>query len=82
MIYWDFESILVPKNNGKWQNLNDFCTNKYQKYSACSIVYVDDNFSKLFKSYVGVYNFISSMIKETKHCSDILTKNLWWLKKI
>ena len=39
-------------------------------------LYVDDNFSKLFKSYLGVYNFISSMIKETKHCSDILTKNL------
>ena len=39
-------------------------------------LHVDDNFSKLFKSYLGVYNFISSMIKETKHCSDILTKNL------
>ena len=39
-------------------------------------LYVDDNFSKLFKSYLGVYNFISSMIEETKHCSDILTKNL------
>ena len=31
MIYADFESILVPDDNGK-QNPNDSDTNKYRKY--------------------------------------------------
>ena len=42
-----------------------------------------------FKIYLvkhAVYNFINSMIKESKYYSaiikkTILTKNLWWLKK-
>ena len=55
MIYADFESILVPEDNGK-QNLNEFFTKKYQKYVACSygyeLVCVDDKFSKSFKSYL------------------------------
>ena len=78
MIYADFESILVPEDNGK-QNPNEFYTNKYQKHVACSygykLVCVDDKFSKPFKSYLGedaVYNFISSMIKESKYCSDVM----------
>ena len=86
IIYADFESILVPEDNGK-QNLNESYTNKYQKHIACSYSYklvcVDDKFSKSFKSYLGedvVYNFISSMIEESKYCSDmiknILKKNL------
>ena len=40
---------------------------------------VDDKFSKLFKSYLGegaVYNFISSMIEESKYCSDQMKKKL------
>ena len=41
---------------------------------------VDDEFSKPFKSYLGGYNFINSMVKENKYCSDvmknILTRNL------
>ena len=49
MIYADFESILVPEDNGK-QNLNESYTNKYQKYVACSygykLVCVDDKFSR------------------------------------
>ena len=67
MIYANFESILVPEDNGK-QNPNESYTNKYQKYVACSygyqLVCVDDKFSQPFKSYLGkdaVYNFISSM---------------------
>ena len=56
MIYADFESILVPENNGK-QNPNESYTNKYQTHVACSdgykLVCVDDNFSKPFKSYLG-----------------------------
>ena len=50
VIYADFESILVPEDNGK-QNPNDSYTNKYQKHVACSygykLVCVDDKFSKL-----------------------------------
>ena len=34
-IYADFESILVPEDNGK-QNAKEFYTNKYQKHIACS----------------------------------------------
>ena len=80
MIYADFESILVPEDNGK-QNPNESYTNKYQTHVACSygykLVCVDDKFSKLFKSYLGkdaVYNLISIMIKESKYCSDVMKK--------
>ena len=52
MIYADFESILVPQDNGK-QNPNESYTNKYHKHVACSygykLVCVDDKFSKPFK---------------------------------
>ena len=53
MIHADFESILVPEDNGK-QNPNESYTNKYQKHVASSdgykLVCVDDKFSKPFKS--------------------------------
>ena len=72
MIYADFESILVPYDNGK-KNPNESYTEKYQKHVAFSygykLVCVDDKFSKPFESYLGkddVYNFISSMIEESK----------------
>ena len=68
MIYANFESILIPEYKGK-QNLDEPYTNKYQTHVACSyaykLVYVDDTFSKPFKSYLGqdaVYNFINSMV--------------------
>ena len=35
-------------------------------------------FSKLFKSYLGkdaVYNFINSVIEESKYCSEVMKKN-------
>ena len=64
------------------QNPSESYTNKYQKHVACSyghkLVCVDDKFSKLFKSYTGkdvVYNFISNMIEEIKHCSDVIKKH-------
>ena len=54
MIYVDFESFIVPKDNGK-KNPLDFYTNKHQKHVACSygykLVFVDDKFSKPFESY-------------------------------
>ena len=56
--------------------------NKYKKHVVCSygykLVFVDDTFNKLFKSYSGedaVYSFISSMFKESKFCSDIVKKH-------
>ena len=52
MIYVDFESILVPEDNGK-QNPNESYTNKYQKHAANSygykLKYVDEKFSKPLK---------------------------------
>ena len=38
MLYTDFQNILVLKGNGK-ENPNEFYTNKYQKYIACSYDY-------------------------------------------
>ena len=80
MIYVDFESILVPEDNGK-QNPNESYTSKYKKRVVCSygykLVCVDDKFIKPYKSYLGedaIYNYISSMIEETKYCSDVMKK--------
>ena len=81
LIYADFESILVPEDNGK-QNLEESYMNKYQTHIACSygykLVCVDDKLSKPFKTYLdedAVYNFINSMIKESKYCSDMIQKH-------
>ena len=55
--------------------------NKRQKHIAYScgykLVCVDNKFSKPFIIYLGknaIYNFISSMIKENKYCSDVMKK--------
>ena len=49
MIYVDFESILVPEDNGR-QNPYEPYTNKNQKHVVCShgykLVCVDDKFRK------------------------------------
>ena len=48
---------------------------------ACSygykLVCVDDKFSKPFKIYFGKdeYNFVNSMIEESKYCSDVMRKH-------
>ena len=56
IIYEDFESILVPENNGK-KNPNETYTDKYEKHIACSygykLVCVDDKSSKPLKSHLG-----------------------------
>lgn len=50
-----------------------------KKHVACNygykLLYVDDEFSKPFKSYSGGYNFINSTVKENKYCSDVM-KNI------
>ena len=80
MINADFESILVPENNRK-QTPNESFSKKYQKHVACKyghkLAYADDKFSKPYKSYLGeeaVYNFIISMVKVSKYCSDVIKK--------
>ena len=80
IIYANFESILVSKNNGK-QNLEESYTNKYQRHIAYSygykLVFVDDKFSKPFKTYLekdAVYNFVNSMIEESKYCNEVVKK--------
>ena len=56
MIDADFESILVPEDNGK-QNPEMSFTIKYQKRITCSygykLVCVNYKFSKPFKTYLG-----------------------------
>ena len=49
MIYGDFDSILIPEDNGK-QNPEEPYTNKYQKHVAYTYGYVsiDHKFSKPF----------------------------------
>ena len=63
-------------------------SNKYQIHVARSydykLVSVGDNFSKLFKSYIAedvVYNFINSMIEESKCYTDI-TKKIFYKKPV
>ena len=80
-MYADFESILVPEGNRK-QNPEESYTNKYQKYIACiygyKLVCVDDKFSMFFKTYLGkdaLYNFINSMIEQSKYCSGVIKKH-------
>ena len=71
----------MPQDKRK-QNRNESYTSKYQKHIACSCSYklvrVDDKFSNSSKSYLGkdaVNNFISSMIQESKYCSDVIKKH-------
>ena len=77
----DFESYLVPEDNGK-QYPNESLANKYQKRIACSYGYkslcVYDKFSKSFKSYLRedmANNFISRMIEKCKYCTDVIKKH-------
>ena len=81
MIYANSGSILVPEDNEK-QNPDESYKNKYKKHVACSygykLVCIYDKYSKPFTSYLGknaVYNFISSMLEESKYCSDVRKKH-------
>ena len=81
MIYADLESILLPEDNEK-QNLDESYMKKYQKHVGCSysykLIYVDDKFSKPFKSYLGkdaAFNFINTTIEENKYYSPVIKKH-------
>ena len=80
MIYADFERILVSEDNTK-QNQNESYTNVSKTFAwsyGYKLVCVDDKCSEPFKSYLGedaVYNFISSMTKESKYFSGVMKKH-------
>ena len=84
MIDADFESILVPEDNGK-QNPEMSFTIKYQKRITCSygykLVCVNYKFSKPFKTYLGkdtVYNFFNNVKRnEKKKYNQFLLKNVF-----
>ena len=60
------------ENNEK-QNPNESHTNQYQKHVPWSYGYklacVDDKFSKPYLRKDAVYNFINSIIEESKCCN-------------
>ena len=78
MIYADFESNLMPQDNGK-RNPSECYKNKHKKYAAWSygykLVCVDLRSSQPFKSYLdedAANKFYNSMIEERKYCSDVI----------
>ena len=80
IIYADFESILVPQDNGM-QNPEESYTSKYQKHIACSYSYklvcVDDKFREPFKTDLAkdiADDYVNSMIEESKYCRKIMKK--------
>ena len=65
----------MPKDNRK-QNPKESYTKKYQKHIDCGYGYTWVCINMI--SWGGkdsVNNFINSMIKESKHCSDVVKKN-------
>ena len=80
-MYADIESILIQEKNWK-KNPEEYYTNKYQKHIACKygyqLVCADDKFHKPFNTYLGknaIHNFINSMIRESKYCSDAMKEH-------
>ena len=60
----------MPQDNGKHKHIASSYDYK--------LVYVDDKFSKPFKTYLGkdaVYNFINSSIDESNYCSGVMKKH-------
>ena len=63
-----------------WCNIcREFCEETRNDTSSSFVKSVGLNkFSKPFKSYLGedaVYNFINSMVEESKFCTDIVKKH-------
>ena len=77
MVYADFESILIQKNNGK-QNSDESCTNKYQNH-VVAFLFINQ-YSKLFKSNLGrddVHSFITNMVGKSKFCSSVMKNHFY-----
>ena len=72
------ESVLVGANSRKhWDN--DSKNDKDQDPIACSFVVcsVNEKFSEIVKKFLGkdsIYKFIDNVIKEVKHCIEIIKK--------
>ena len=70
----------MAEDYGK-KNQNRSFTNKYQKRVAysygCKLILVNDKLSKRSKLYLredNVYNFMNTMIEESKYCSEVMKK--------
>ena len=76
MIDANFESILLPEDNGK-QNPDEFYSNKHQKYIACSysnqLACVDNKFKS---DEDAAYSSSNSILEESKYYSDVIKKHL------
>ena len=90
IIYGDFECVLMPLTDNIDFGPN---TKKYKDHIVCSYSYklvcVDDQYSKLDRSYFGedaIDKFLNDMIKESKYCSRVIetkfNKTLAMTKKI
>ena len=74
MIYADLKIILVPEDNGK-QNAKYLTGTKHVTCSyGYKLVYFDDDFKKPYLGEDAVYNFITSIIKKSKYCTDLMKK--------
>ena len=74
MIYADLKIILVPEDNGK-QNAKYLTGTKHVTCSyGYKLVYFDDDFKKPYLGEDAVYNFIISIIKKSKYCTDLMKK--------
>ena len=74
MIYADLKIILVPEDNGK-QNTKYLTGTKHVTCSyGYKLVYFDDDFKKPYLGEDAVYNFITSIIKKSKYCTDLMKK--------
>ena len=67
IIYADFESILVPEDNGK-QNPKESYTNKYQKHIACGILIID-KFAIILRGWIKTVSTLYKAFGSYKPCS-------------
>ena len=81
MIYADFQSILISEDNGK-QNYEITYPFSYRTSVVCSYGYklarVDNKFNKPFKLYLSentVYNFVNTVVQESKYYSEAMKKH-------
>ena len=63
MIYEDFESTLVPEDNGKQICNESYTIKKMLLVIMAQLICVNDKFSKSYLGEDTVYNFINSMTK-------------------
>ena len=62
MIYANFESILVPQDNGR-QNPNEPYTNKYQRHVTCTYGYKFENFENSAKCWICYNSYFDGDVK-------------------